>query len=234
MAPATTNGHAVRLILDALTCLGLEPRAISHGRIDEIRGGIRCFDLKEGEGVDAAIILSKLNVESFPVDESRVLYKIDYAVRGNLKGVLPGRIMSRTGYALKGLLRKRLAGLRWRVPLEGQDGYLGHQRPHDRGLPPGPGELWDGGPHQTLTEKLNRDSEMNEALGAFTVLDEATPPNITVFSDSWGESIRIRGQPWLKAVDLAELYVAPAYLKIVNCIGKHVKEARRKFGGLTF
>ncbi|MDH5792549.1 MAG: hypothetical protein OEZ44_10220 [Candidatus Bathyarchaeota archaeon] len=234
MAPATTNGDAVRLVHDALTCLGLNPRQIPHGRIDELRGGVQCFELKEGEGVDAAIVLSKLNVDSFQDEESRVLYKVEYAVRGDLKGVLPGRIVSSTKYELKGLLRRRLTGLRWETPLEDQGGYKGYQRPCDGGLPPGPGELWEGGPHQTLTERLNQASELNEALRAFTVGDDITPTNITVFSDSWGESIRIRGQLWLKAGDLAEIYAAPSYLKIVNRIGQHVKEVRRMFGGLTF
>ncbi len=231
MAPATTNGDAVRSIHDALTSLGLNPRPIPHGRIDELRGGIQCFELKEGEGVDAAIVLSKLNVDSFQDDESRVLYKVDYAVRGDLKGVLPRRIISNTKYELKGLLRKRLTGLGWETPLEDQGSY---QRTRDGGSPPGPGELWEGGPHQTLTERLNRDPELNEALRAFTMGDDVTPSNITVFSDSWGESIRIRGQPWLKAGDLAEIYAAPVYLKIVNRIGQQVKVVRRIFGGLTF
>jgi hypothetical protein len=231
MAPATTNSDAVRLIHDALIFLGLNPRLIPHGRIDELRAGVQCFELKEGEGVDAAIVLSKLNVDSFQDDESRILYKVDYAVRGDLKGVLPGRIISSTKYELKGLLKKRLTGLRWETPLEDQGGY---QRTRDGGSPPGPGELWEGGPHQTLTERLNRDPELNKVLRAFTVGDDVTPPNIAVFSDSWGESIRIRGQPWLKAGDLAETYAAPAYLKIVNRIGQHVKGVRRLFGGLTF
>ena len=231
MAPATTSGDVVRLVHDALTCLGLNTRPIPHGRIDELRGGVQCFELKEGEGVDAAIVLSKLNVDSFRDDESRILYKVDYAVRGDLKGVLPGRIISSTKYELKGLLRKRLTGLRWETPLEDQGGY---QRTRDGGSPPGPGELWEGGPHQTLTERLNRDPELNEALRALTVVDDIAPPNITVFSDSWGESIRIHGQPWLKEGGLAEIYAAPAYLKIVNRIGQHVKVVRRMFGGLTF
>jgi hypothetical protein len=231
MASPTTDGSAMGLVQEALTHQGLDPRPIPHGRIDELRGGVQCFELKEGEGVDAAIFISKLNVDSFQDDESRILYKVDYAVRGDLRGVLPGRIISSTKYEQKGLFRKRLMGLRWITPMEDQGGY---QRTRDGGSPPGPGELWEGGPHQTLTERLNRDSELNEALRAFTVGDTFTPLKITVFSDSWGESIRISGQPWLKAGDLAEIYTLPAYLKIVNRIGQHVKGVRRIFGGLTF
>jgi hypothetical protein len=231
MASANTDGAAKRLLQDELTRLGLAPIPIPHGRTDELRGGLQCFELKAGEGVDAAIILSKLNVDPFRVDESRVLYKVDYTVRGDLKGVLRGSILSNTKYELKGLIRKRLTSLRWETPLRDQRGY---EKTRDGGSPPSPGELWEGGPHQTLTERLNRDIFLNEALRAFTLANDVNPLNITVFSDSWGESIRIRGQPWLKARDLAEIYTAPAYLKIVNHIGQHVKEVRRMFGGLTF
>lgn len=122
MASVITDGAARRLVHDAFIRLGLDPRLIPQGRIDELRGGVQCFELKEWEGIDAAIVLSKLNVDSFQDDASRVLYKVGYSVRGDLKGVLPGRIVSSTKYELKGLIRKRYMGIRWETSLEDQGG----------------------------------------------------------------------------------------------------------------
>lgn len=231
MATDNSNKEAANRFFASLKHLGLNPIQIPNGAINELRGGFQCFELKEGEDVDAAVVLSKLNVDSFQDERPKILYKVDYAVRGDLKGVLPGRIISSTKYEIKGLFRKRLTSLRWKTTIEDRGGY---QRTRDEGSPPSPGELWEGGPHQTLTERLNRDLELNEALKAFTVSDDVTQLNITIFSDRWGESIRIRGQLWSEAGDLAKIYAAPSFLKIVNRIGQHIKEVRRKFGGLTF
>lgn len=234
MDPDASNGDVVNLILDSLTGLGLEPRLIPRGSIDELRGGIRCFDLEAGDGVDSAILLSKLDVELYPIEDARTVYKIDYVVRGNIKGVLRGRIISETTPELKGLLRKRLVGLRWKTPKEQKGGSSVYRSRDKGGSPPGQGELWDGGPHMTLTERLNRDPDLIKSLKTLTSGEGGAPPNLTVFSDGWGESVRIRGHPWLRARDLPAVYTAPSYLWIVSRIGRHVKEVRRRFGGLTF
>jgi hypothetical protein len=113
--------------------------------------------------------------------------------------------------------------------LEDKGGYLGISDSRA----PGPGELWEGGPHHALTKRLNQDPKLNEALMAFA-LDDDNPLNIVVFSDRRGESIRISGHSWLEAEDVSELYAAPVYLEIVGRIGQQVKEVRRAFGGLTF
>ncbi len=234
MAQSEPGQEAVDLFLDALMDLGLEPRLVGHGRIDELRGGFRCFDLKAGHGVDAAVLLSRAEVVMFPPGVSHKLYKVEYAVRGTIKGVLPGRILSRTTPELQGLLRKKLVGLRWGVPSGPRGGTRGRLSSREGGIPPSHGEIWEGGPHQALAERLNLDTELMGVLESLKMGEGENPPLISVYSDSWGESIRIRGDPWLNERDLTLSYASQAYLEIVELIGGHVKEVRRSFGGLTF
>jgi hypothetical protein len=234
MALTEPGRDATDLVLDALMDQGLEPRTVDRGRIDELRGGIRCFDLKAGDGVDAAVLLSMVAFGRYPSDETRSLFKVEYAVRGTLKGVLPGRILTRMAPEFKGLLRKRLVALRWGVPTAPRGGARSPPLLGSGGLPPSPGELWEGGPHQELTERLNGDTDLMEALRATPRGEGDDPLILSVFTDGWGESIRVRGDPWFEARDLPLMYVAPAYLGIVNLIGRHIKEVRKSFGGLTF
>ena len=234
MAPSEPGQEAVDVVLDGLMDLGLEPRLVDHGRIDELRGGLRCFDLKAGYGVDAAVLLSRGEVVMFPPGVTEKLYKVEYAVRGTVRGVLPGRILSRTTKELRGLIRKKLVGLNWEVPSGPHGGAKGRLASREGGIPPGPGEIWEGGPHQALAERLNRDKELMGALESLKMGEEENPPIISVYSDGWGESIRIRGEPWLDLSDIPLSYAAPIYLEIVSGIGGHVKEVRRSFGGLTF
>jgi hypothetical protein len=234
MALTEPGRDATVLILDALMDQGLEPRTVDHGRIDELRGGIRCFDLKAGDGVDAAVLLSMVALGRYPSDETRSLYKVDYAVRGALKGVLPGRILTRMAPEFRGLLRRRLVALRWGVPTSPGGGARSHPLPGSGGLPPSPGELWEGGPHQELTDRLNGDADMMEALRTTSTGEGDDPLTLSVFTDGWGESIRVRGDKWFETRDLPLMYVAPAYVGIVDMIGRHIKEVRKVSGGLTF
>lgn len=234
MAPSETGQEAVDLVLDALRDLGLEPSIVDHGRIDELRGGLRCFELKAGHDIDAAVLLSRTEVVMFPPEVSRKLYKVEYAVKGTVKGVLPGRILSRTTPKLRGRIRRKLVGLRWEIP-SGPTGGSGRRlSSREGGISPSPGEIWEGGPHEALAERLNLDAELMDALGSLKMEDEENPPIISIYSDGWGESIRIRGEPWVNLSDMTLSYAAPIYLEIVDKIGGHVKEVRRRYGGLTF
>ena len=94
------------LVLKALKGMGLEPQLVPQGRINELRGGTLCFNLRSRKGIDAAILVSKGRVSnSYPpytVDvihylvkepvggpsndattfyRSSNLFKIDYAIR---------------------------------------------------------------------------------------------------------------------------------------------------------
>lgn len=234
MAPSEPGQEAVDLVLDALRDRRLEPRLVDHGMVDELRGGFRCFDLKTGYGVDAAVLLSKTEVVMFPPEVAGKLYKVEYAVRGTIRGVLPGRALSRMTHELRGLIRRKLVGLRWEVPSEARGATGRRLSSREGGTPPSPGETWEGGPHQALAERLNQDTELMDALGSLKMGDEENPPIISIYSDGWGESIRIRGEPWVNLSDMTLSYAAPIYLEIVDKIGGHVKEVRRRYGGLTF
>ena len=56
----------------------------------------------------------------------------------------------------------------------------------------------------------------------------------TIFSDRWGESLRLSGNLWLEPVEMIGIYASKTYLEIVSEIFKHLKKVRRYFGGLTF
>ena len=234
MERAASEGDVVDLVFEALGGLNLDPVRIPRGRTDELRGGAACFDLKLGASLDAAIVLNKLSIAALRMGRSEAQHRVDYAIRGTIRGVLPGRVLIRTMLELKGLLRRRVAEVRWEIPRE--DEVEAGRFPHPRsvGRTPGPGELWEGGPHQTLAERLNGDVELTGSILAFGEGWRGDPLAISVVSDGWGASIRIIGSLWVRAQEILETYASPAYLGIADRIGGHIKEVRRSFGGLTF
>lgn len=233
MAPTAHDRKVVALLLEALSDMGLKPMLIPHGRIDELRGGSMCFDLKAGGAVDAAVLLEKPSYSPSAIGGSEFQCKVDYAVRGTVKGVLPRRVLSRTALELKGLLRRRI-GLRWETPLGEEGDGRGYPYLRTGGKPPGPGELWEGGPYQELTANLNRDAVLMESLRTFAEVRRGAPLTLSVITDGWGESIRVRGNLWLRDGELLAVYATPAYLRIVERICSLIKYVRRSFGGLTF
>lgn len=221
----------IKLVHEAMSGLGLEPSLIPPGRIDELRGGISSFELKAGGGVDAAVLLTRWNYGAYRSEGGKNLFRVDYAVRGSIKGVLPGRILARTSTKTRGLLRREIMDLSWEVPQEVK-GDVGFYAP-DEAIPPGPGELWDGGPHEALTESLNRDEGLKASIKSI-IQERKGSLTLTVFSDRWGESIRIGGSLWLEAQTLPALYLVSAYVRAADRIGMHIKGVRRRFGGLAF
>jgi len=207
--------------LEALRRLGVNPRVIPHGRIDELRGGI-CIEL-ESEGLDAAVLLSRVDYSG-----AGGLYRVDYAIRGTIRDVLPGRVMAETERRTRGLLRRRVEAVEWIVPRgRGEEPTL-----RGEAAPPSEGELWEGCPHMRLTALLNGDGELLNAVKSFL---EAYPNlKLSIFTDRWGESIRIGGSLWLRGEKLLRCYLNPEYLSIAERIGLHIRAVRREFGGLTF
>jgi len=230
------RGTVVDLLVDALARLELEPRIVPPGRVEWLRGGLSCIELEARKGVDAAILLSQKQYGAAYLSDLQALYRVDYAVRGNIKGILPGRIISKTSLKTRGLVKKRMEELRWEIPPAdlGADASRIDYQTEIEGLPPGPGEVWEGGPHQKLTELLNNDTDLMESLKGFGERRKGFFLSLSIVSDRGAESIRIRCNLWLKSQELLATYANPDYLGIVNRIGGHIKEARREFGGLAF
>ncbi len=231
MASSSGDRSIIELVYEGLRGLGLEPSLIPPGRMDELRGGVSSVELRGGRGIDAAVLMARWQYGSFRSEEGKSLFRVDYAVRGSIKGVLPGRILARTSAKRRGLLRREVTDTVWETPLERR----GDLEPYPPGeaLPPGPGELWDGCPHEALVESLNGDGELMESVRSI-IGERRGSLTMTVFTDRWGESIRIGGSLWLEAQALPTLYLGEAYVKAVSRIGERIKEVRRGFGGLTF
>ncbi len=236
---------------------GLKPRVVPMGSVRELLGGLACMDLDEGGNIDSALLLARgrasdtetkyiLNLEAgvnidstmllaggdMEAAERMLLCRIDYAVRGNIQGIGPGRRITSLRAAREGLLRKRIKDYAWVVPRE-QDSQQSYTLSAD-GAPPGPGEVWEGGPHQVLVGLLNGDEELMD--GVRTLASRLGDANaaFNVFSDRWGESLRVSGGLWVKAHELAAVHASEQYLEAVDRVFGHLRETRRRFGGLTF
>ena len=59
MAYKVSNGDLANSVIEALKRLRFEPRLVSHGRSNELRGGVSCIDLNVGSRIDAAIVVSR-------------------------------------------------------------------------------------------------------------------------------------------------------------------------------
>jgi hypothetical protein len=233
MTPTASNAEVVNLVLSALEEQGLQPEVIPRGSVNELKGGSHCIALKPGLELDAAIILSRTIYDQPDLSEFRSKYRISYAVRGTIRRVLPNRILSRIAYGRKGFFVKTPTCTGWEVPTEDRGTSMFRVGSGFEGLPPSRGELWEGGPHQTLTGRLNGDVDLGAALMELARALEA-PFTVSVVSDSWGESLRICGDAWLDAHNLPSAYLAPGYVGSVTRIARHIREVKRTFGGLTF
>ena len=233
MTPTASNAEVVNLVLSALGEQGLQPEVIPRGSVNELKGGSHCIALKPGLELDAAIILSRTIFDQPDLSEFRSRYRISYAVRGTIRRVLPNRVLSRVTFGRKGFFVKTPTCTGWEVPAEDRGASMLRFGSGFEGLSPSRGELWEGGPHQTLTGRLNGDVYLGAALMELARALEA-PFTVSVVSDSWGESLRICGDTWLDARNLPSAYLAPGYIGSATRIARHIMEVRRTFGGLTF
>jgi hypothetical protein len=220
------NDLVVDRVNDALVSLDLKPTLIPSGRIDCLRGGLSCFEL-DNEEIDAAILLKQ--------SRSR-LFRIDYAVRGNVRGVLPGRIISETELRLKGVLRKKLEDFSWVTPTisEKVDEFRRRIEMSRGGVVPGSGELWEDGPHMRLSRVLNEDLELRAVYSRLIERKRSRFLSLSVWSDRWGESIRVSGDLWFETEELDSTYLNKDYTHLTSSICRHVKQLRRDFGGIAF
>jgi hypothetical protein len=220
--------NVVKAVLETFQSLGLKPRRIPSGRIEELRGGITSIALEPKGNVDAAIILSRIQYQS-----SDLVYKLDYAVRGNIKGILPARILAVTDPKLKGMIKKTVSEVKWALPQTSKGTYPSRGMSGDTVTPPGPGELCEEGPHQKLVDALNQDVELEGVLRKL-IGERSVLLSPWVITDPWGESLRITADYWVKPGELQAVYVTALYATMVERIGRHIKEVRRAFGGVAF
>lgn len=221
------------LFLRHLTDLGFEPVHLPSGTIGSLRGG-RCFDLKAGGDIDTVVVLSKTGLGGVSSDRKRVEYRVEFALRGTVKGFLSNRVLALTVPHFEGLVRRRLTSFRWEIPLREDGAAERFSLKRVRGRPLGPGEVWEGGPHQALIERLRGDEELTKEISNLLKAYRESPPTLFIVTDRWGESLRISSGVWLSEVDLTSLYFNPSHLSIVQCMCSHMRNVRREFGGLTF
>jgi len=206
--------------------IGLGPQLIPRDSISHLRGCLHCINLS-GNNIDSALIFQKLSFQENP----RYFYRVDYAVRGTLRGVPSQRKIAYTKLSLEGFLRKRLRGVAWRVPEEQAEEppLIQHEE-----LPPLPGEVWQEGPHQTLISLLNGDQALMEQITSL-VLGLGEPYlYLTLSSDNWGESLRLRGSLMVDWPQASRVYTSEAYIRVADSILGHLRGVRGMFGGLTF
>lgn len=206
--------------------LGLEPQIIPEKSFNALRGGIKSYAFSEGRNVDAGILVSKLDIRK--EKGVRTLYKIEYALRGTLKGIEKGRVVALTTTKLSGILKKKVQGLRWIIPKNRYDYNIRYLKP------PTAGEVWIGSPYTRIADCLNLNSDFNEEIIDFINKKGAPEMRLLVNSDMWSESIRINSTLWLPADEIKNIYTEPQYLDIVKKIFSQIIKVRREFGGLTF
>jgi hypothetical protein len=216
-------------ILKTLSDLGLEPLVIPSGRTDALRGGFACMDLKSANYVDAVILRGHR-----PIGSSVPRYIFDYAVRGTIRGINPGSMIIKTSYEIEGFLRKRIVGLNWGIPVKKTENNFKYPYTKIEGQPIRPGEIWEGGPHEILLDILNGDAELKRKIKSLIDNRKSLKPNISVFVDGWGESIRIGIGLWFTEKEALLVYAGSPYISIVEQIAKNIKDVRKNYGGLTF
>lgn len=224
------NKEVVNHLIQVLTELYMEPQPVQRGAIRELRGGVVCIDLKGSNDIDSLVLLSKINSLW---DYAEYRYRIDYALRGGIRGILAGREIARVKSKLVGFLRKSIQDVEWAVPKE-RGGEKARYATRIEGIPLKPGEIWENGPHQTLTLWLNKDEELRRAI--LNLLREEKDKRIRfeIFSDGWRESIRLTGGVWLEHPDVLESYTSEDYLFVASRVFSIIKEVRRRFGGIAF
>jgi hypothetical protein len=203
--------------------LGVETHQIPRGNIRHLRGCLWCIDLEHLENINSLTISSQRKL-----GESEPLYKFDYAIRGNIRGIPPDRVILHTKSYFSGLFKRKFSSIRWMIPEESD--YTGYKI---NGESPKPGEIWDEGPHRVLVNLLNNDHLLMEGLMTqVEELDSIT--RFSIFSDKWDESIRLTCNAWLEEETALKVYTSELYIDVCKRVFGRIHAIRRRFGGLTF
>ena len=233
MSSQSRGDESLNRVLHVLTELGITPKIVPNGTISHLRGAYNCIDLMGTKDIDSVLLLSKLNRSFDFRSDPRYLHRLDYAVRGNIKGILPGRMITQTAFDVKGLFKKKISDIKWILLAERRSEAYASPSTIE-GILPKPGEIWSDGPHQMLVDQLNNNRDLHQKLLKYCQEKEVPQIQFTLFSDRWGESLRLAGNIWLNPKKLTDLYASRRYLEIISIIFLHLKNIRKIFGGLTF
>ncbi len=211
----------------------MDPKAIALGNIRQLRGSLQCIDLAGTKNINSVLLLFRSTRSTSLIMDKQFLYRLDYALRGAIKDILRGRVVTQTKLDLKGLFKKKIEDMKWILPPE-RISEIYDPGLNIEGIPPRPGERWINGPHHTLVDKLNEDRDLQLKIVKYFKEKDVPKIKLTIFSDKWGESLRLSGNIWFKQEKMIDIYASQTYLEIVSKIFNHLKLVRRYFGGLTF
>jgi hypothetical protein len=204
---------------------GIVTELIPRGAVKHLRGCLWCMDLEGIKHIDSVTISSQRGSRELDSDP---VYNFEYALRGTINEVPPGRLIVKTESSWKGFIRRELKTVSWAVP-ESSD-ISGFKR---YGESPKPGELYEGGPNKLLVDLLNTDILLLEDLKCFLEgLGDLT--SLVVYSDRWGESLRLAVGTWFNEDRSREVFISPLYIDISSSVFGYVQEVRQRLGGLTF
>ena len=214
--------------------MGLNPEYVPQGRVDGLGGGFTCINLKNLKGIEAAVIVTSLSSNT-NIGVSSLKFRVEYAIRGTIRHLLPNRIIAICDCKMRGIIRKKLKEVTWRTPSissKVQTSGLQYYRPEESNISPGLGEVWNGGPYRLLVENLNKDDSLTKLIREF--MDNQELKSIHVVTDPLGESIRITTGTTYNLSLCLKVYTSQRYLQIADQVLLHLKAIRKIFGGLTF
>ena len=224
--------EAISLVSEALAKQGLEPELIPNDKIGSLRSNVVCFNLSNLEGIDAAVVITVNPVRYYRGKNSpEKFYRIDYAVKGTVRQVPPGRLLALATPKTKGLITKNVVGVSWVTPYSTMKPKAPTE-PNFDGQPPVQGEVGEGSPYHKLIGMLNNDERLTELMVNY--LNLVGELSVSVLSDPWGESLRITGTTGFGTYDLIDVYASLEYVRIANEVCLRLKELRKTLGGVSY
>jgi len=220
-----THTEVISEVYNFFKELGLGPETIPEKSFQELRGGVKSYNFAKGNSIDAGVLVSK--IELGDEEGLKRMYKIEYALRGTLKGIEKSKVIALTSYKLSGFLNKRVEAIEWITP---KNRFEYHIRQFE---PPTLGEVWSGSPYVRIIANLNLNTDLNQEIVHFLNKKRKPEMKLLAHSDNWGESIRVNSTLWLPRQEIKKIYADPQYIEIVSQIIKHMKTVRKDFGGLT-
>ncbi len=225
MKRGATHTEVISEVYNFLDELGLGPEKIPEKSFQELRGGVKSYNFTKGKNIDAGVLVSKF--EMGDEEGFKRMYKIEYALRGTLKGIEKSKVIALTNYKLSGILNKKVEEIEWIIPKNRFEYNIRYVEP------PTPGEVWSGSPYVRIIKSLNLNTDLNKEIVHFLNMKRKPEMKLLAHSDNWGESIRVNSTLWLPKQEIKKVYLDPQYIEIVCQIINHFKTVRKDFGGLT-